>query len=532
MQQMNYQPYPPQYNCYIPPVQPPVRKMPYFGTNRKDLVFALILLCLSIFCANSFIYVSRPGLGASIFTVAIFITLAVFLFRQKKAVTFYGIFACFMYPAFAVSFSVTGSNIFFVVNALFVLSGIIYMEFMQLRHYQGFRSIGDLCYTLFLLTFGRIHYAFYALFHRETPDGTVIKRKTSGIFLGIAIAVPFLVVIIPLLILSDAAFENLLSGITLSKVIEIMISVFFGVLIFTLLLGRALCAPRTKRKEAEEKHRNGMDSVIVISFLSMICAIYVVYLVSQLAYFFNAFAGLLPKGYSVAEYARRGFFEMTLICAINLLIVFLANLLCSKKDEKTPRAVQILSMFLCIFSLVMAATVLSKIGLYIHSFGMTRLRILTSLFTILLIVIFISAAIRLFSKNVPYMKIALMTAAVLLLFATYADTDRLVASYNIRAYQNGTLSSIDMRTIRDLGSHTVVPYVFDLIDDEKAEVSEEAKDILSEHADRIFIIKGSATPVLVERRDTDWRAWNYTENEAARLLEKDFYSYYTGREYR
>ena len=532
MQEMNQRPYPQQpYGC-IPPVELPVRKMPYFGTNRNGIVFALILLCLCIFCANSFIYVPHPGLGASSFTVVIFFTLAVFLCRQKKAVTFYGVFACFAYLAFAVSFSVTGSNVFFVVNALFVLSGVIYMEFMQLRRREGFRSIGDLCYTLFVLTFGRIHYAVYALFHSQTPDGIIRKRKTSGVFLGIVIAVPFLIIIIPLLILSDAAFENLLSGITISTVIEIVVSVFFGILVFTLLFGRALCAPHNEPKMIERQNGNGIDPVIVVTFLSMISAIYVVYLVSQLAYFFNAFAGLLPKGYSVAEYARRGFFEMTVICAINLLIVFLANLLCRKNNEKTPGAVQILSLFLCVFSLILAATVLSKIGLYIHSFGMTRMRILTSLFTILLIVVFISVAIRLFRKNVPYMKIALVAASVLLLLATYADTDRLVVSYNIHAYQNGTLSSIDMKTIEELHSHTVVPYVFELIDDENSEVSKEAKDILSENADRIFRITASETPAIVERWNTDWRAWNYTENEAAKLLEREFYSYYTGREYR
>lgn len=532
MEEMNHQPYPQQPYCYIPPVQPPVRKARYFGTNRKDIVLAVLLLCLCIFCANSYIFVFRHGLGASIFTVAIFITLAVFLCRQKKAVTFYGVFACIAYLAFAVSFAVTGSNVFFVVNALFVLSGVIYMEFMQLRRYQGFRSIGDLCYTLFVLTFGKIHYAFYALFHRQTPEGTITRRKTSGVFLGIAIAVPFLVIIIPLLILSDAAFENLLSGITISTVIEIVISVFFGILVFTLLFGRALCAPRTERRMVKQQSGNGMDPVIVVTFLSMISAIYVVYLVSQLAYFFNAFAGLLPKGYSVAEYARRGFFEMTVICAINLLIVFLANLLCRKNNEKTPGAMKILSLFLCVFSLILAATVLSKIGLYIHSFGMTQLRILTSLFTILLIVIFITVAIRLFRKNVPYMKITLVTASLLLLFATYADTDRLIASYNIHAYQNGTLSSIDMETIQELDSHTVVPYVFELIDDEKSEVSKEAKDILSEHADRVFIITSSETPAIVERWDSSWKTWSYADNQAAVLLETEFRAYYQSPPYR
>ena len=69
------QPMPPQYQPPIqPPYQPPVRRA-YFGTDRKGIIFALILLCFSILCANSYIYSEHPGLGASIFTVAIFFTL-------------------------------------------------------------------------------------------------------------------------------------------------------------------------------------------------------------------------------------------------------------------------------------------------------------------------------------------------------------------------------------------------------------------------------------------------------------------------
>lgn len=564
MEEMNQQPVPQQYYGYQPPVQqqsqaptqqpfspeqqqfqqtfqpqyqPPVKrteKRPYFGTDRKSIIFALLLLCLSVLCANSYIYVSRPGLGASIFTVLIFFTLAVYLFKKRKGVTFYGVFCCLAYLALAVSFSVTGSHVFFVVNALFLLSGVIYTEFMRQRRYDGFRSIGDLCHTMFTLTFGRMHYGVYALFHRSAPDGALVKRKSGGVLLGIAIAVPFLVIIIPLLILSDAAFENLLSSITLDTVGEIIVSLIFGMLVFTLLFGRALCIPREERKPAEKSGGGGMEPVIIITFLSMIAAIYAVYLFTQIAYFFNGFAGLLPKGYSVAEYARRGFFEMSIICAINLLIVFLANLLCKKSDDKTPRAVKLLSLFLCVFSLILAATVLSKIGLYIHSFGMTRLRILTSLFTILLAVVFIAVSIRLFRRNVPYMKIAMVTATLLLLFAVYADVDRLVASYNIRAYQCGRLSEIDMDTISELNSPTVVPYIFELIDDKNPDVASDAKYALTRHADRILRTTANSTngiPVNAERK-ADWRAWSYAEQEAADLLKENFDQYYSSKLHR
>ena len=53
-----------------------------------------------------------------------------------------------------------------------------------------------------------------------------------------------------------------------------------------------------------------MASVTLCVALGMISLVYVLYLVSQLAYFSGGFSGILPKGYTMAEYARRGFFEM------------------------------------------------------------------------------------------------------------------------------------------------------------------------------------------------------------------------------
>lgn len=541
---MQNNPYPPDLDQYFgnqpqmqppyqPPVQPPIVKRPFFGTDRKAIVFALILFCLSVLCVNSFLFAHRPGLGASIFTVGIFFTLAVFLYKKKKQLTFYGVFACVAYLAFAVSFSLTGSRsvIFLVIPAMFALSAVIYMEFMRQRRYTGFRSIGDLCRTNFVLTFGRIHYGVFALFHKDAPDGTMQKRKSGGVLLGFAIAVPFLLIIVPLLIESDAAFENLLSKITFTTVRELLFSVALGGLLFLLLFGRALCIPREEQKQTTQEGNGEIEPVIVISFLSMIAAVYVIYLVSQFAYFFNGFAGILPGSYSVAEYARRGFFEMSIVCAINLLIVFIGNLIVKKKEGKTPRSVTFLSLFLCVFSLLLAATVLSKIGLYIHSFGMTRLRILTSLFTILLAVVFIAVSIRLFKKNVPYMKIALVTATLLILFAAFADTDRLVAAYNIRAYQSGKLSAIDMETIRNLDSHAVVPYLTDLIHDNDPAVAEDAKTILSRHARELFDITSTDSGVKPVR-ESDWRSWNLAEQEAVDLLEKEFNNYYTSYRYR
>ena len=55
--------------------------------------------------------------------------------------------------------------------------------------------------------------------------------------------------------------------------------------------------------------------------LGAVCAVYLAYLFSQLAYFVGGFSGILPEGFTRAEYARRGFFEMTCLAGVNLALM-------------------------------------------------------------------------------------------------------------------------------------------------------------------------------------------------------------------
>ena len=303
-----------------------------------------------------------------------------------------------------------------------LLAAVAMLERADLRQYHdgSFRSIADLCYMIFALTFGKLGQAFYTLFHSEKSGE---KRKLGSVLLGILTALPVLAVVIPLLASSDAAFSAMLEHwLSFDYIGEAFIVLIFGLALFLLLFGRLVSLPHVRRSDPPCSSGSGLEPTVVIAFLGAIAAVYVLYLFSQLAYFFNAFSGLLPEKFTVAEYARRGFFEMTLISAFNLGILLLSYLICRKKDGRTPMAVRVLSLLLCLFSLVLSVTVLSKLRLYIGSFGMTRLRIVTSVFTVFLIAVFLSVAVRLFVKKMPYMKVALVVGTALLLVCGFVGT--------------------------------------------------------------------------------------------------------------
>lgn len=518
----------PQRPVYYAPAAAPVKRQTATG---RDIVFAIITAILCILCADNYLW-GDAGLGATLSTVCLLLTGIFYLGHHAKKVTFYGLLCVLAYFICAVSLSFTdlGSAKALVIMTMIPLSAAAILEANDLRTRTGgdFRNIADIFYAVFALTFGKIGNTFYALFHKKSDAGSVNKRRLGSVILGLLISLPALLIIIPLLKSSDAAFTSLMDQFSPKNLSELFGAVILGLCLFILLFGRMLSAPQITREKQTQQRDSGADPTLIVTFLAVISAVYLLYMFSQLSYFFSAFSGLLPKNYTVAQYARRGFFEMTAVCAINLLIIFLANLICRKEAGKAPLAVRLLSVFFCIFSLLLAATSLSKLFLYVQSFGMTRLRITTSVFIVFLAIVFITVIFRLFFKKVPYIKVALIAAALLIAFTAFVNVDRVIAKYNIEAYLDGTLDSIDMDTIVELESAATTPYVLKLTDDSDRDVARRAKALLTWQADELFEVKGGK---IISSR-SELRDWNLCTASAEKLLEEHFSEYYitTGSE--
>lgn len=507
-----------------PACVPPVTRIRQTATGR-DVVFAILCAIFCILCADNYLW-GGASLGASLSTVCLLLTGIIYLGRYARKVPFYGIICLLLYLACAVSLSFTdvAATKVLTILTMIPLSAAAILEFMDIRvRLNGdFRSIADIFYTVFVLTFGKIGNTFYALFHKKDCEGNVSKRRAGSVILGLVLSLPALLIIIPLLKSSDAAFSNLIDQFSPKNFFELIGAGMIGLILFILLFGRMLAVPNVTR-QAPDKHKDsGAEPALVITFLSVISVVFLLYLFSQLSYFFSAFSGLLPKNFTVAEYARRGFFEMTAVCAINLLIIFLANLICRKKEGKAPLSVRLLSVFFCVFSLVLAATSLSKLFLYIQSFGMTHLRIITSVFVVFLAVIFITVLFRLFFKKIPYIKVALAAAALLLTVTAFVNVDRVIAKYNIEAYLSGTLDSIDMDTLHDLDSNATAPYLLKLVNDKNRTVSRKAQKLLTWQARDLFEIENGK---IVESK-SELRSWNLCDAKAEKLLEDHFDEYY------
>ena len=359
--------------------------------------------------------------------------------------------------------------------------------------------------VLFAMGFGRLAESARGVKDACSSSGA-IGKKGSSVALGLVIAIPLLAVLIPLLMFADAAFEGLLDLLPEIRWNEIFSTLIVGFFIGWILYSRAAALQYLPKTEAPCKPGKGLNSITVNTVLFSISAVYVLYLFSQLAYFVGGFSGILPEGYTLAEYARRGFFEMAWLCAINLGIIALAVGLVSTRG-KPPLVTRLVCLFLGGVTLFLVATASGKMLLYIGTYGLTRLRVLTEVFMIWLGCTTMLVCIWLFRPRLPYMKATLLLALALCAALMWADVDTQVARYNVRSYQSGKLDTVDVSHLGQL-SHSAVPYLQELTGDADPLVAEQATDILSRKAKN------------TDFEADDLRGWNAPKARALKILEQ------------
>ena len=303
------------------------------------------------------------------------------------------------------------------------------------------------------------------------------KRAFWKALAGVLCALPVLVIVLPLLLSADDAFRGMMRVLSNSAFTSAFRAIIGAVMsIFVITYGFTM--KKKDRVLVKDSRFHGIDNVYILSFLSVISLCYVLYLFSQLAYFFSAFRGFLPNGeITYAQYARKGFFEMCIIAVINLGLVLISFLLAKKENGKVSNGIKALSTFVAVFTLIIIATAISKMLLYIDAYGMTVKRLTTSAFMVFLAVVYLCMILRIYFKRVNLIKLSLLAASCIILVLGICNVNTVCAKYNYESYRSGKLETVDVAAMYHLGDEGI-PYVVKLASDKDPEVAEQAKNFL------------------------------------------------------
>jgi len=488
----------------MPPL-PPRPQAPFFPTAGRELIFGLVILVTGMLLCNSVLF-GGFNLGFAIFSGLSILCAAGYLLLSGCRFSLYSGSLLGLSLVICAGFARTDDSfVKFVMFCFLLVSvnlGLCLLAGQNRRASHGVTSLLDVPRTVFALGVGKLPESFRGLIGAFRSSGTAGK-KGSAVVLGLLIAVPVLAILIPLLMRADAAFEALLDMLPEWDFTELFSTVVLGFFLVCWLYCRAVAlkhAPKTIPVQAGTA--KGISALTVNTVLAAVAFVYIVYLVSQLAYFSGGLMGILPEGYTMAEYARRGFFEMAWLCAINLsVIALLVGLV--KKQKTAPLSTRLICLFIGLVTLFLVVTASAKMFLYIGAYGLTRLRVLTEVIMVFLGITTILVTVWLFVPKLAYMKAILLVGLVMGAAVFWADVDTVVARYNVTAYQSGKLETVDVSYLNyELGSGAL-PYIQMLENDSDPAVAKEVRDIL-EH-------RGT-------HATEDYRGWNYVNHIAENIL--------------
>ena len=243
-------------------------------------------------------------------------------------------------------------------------------------------------------------------------------------WIGVAIGLPLVIIVLALLASADAGTAKLLGNFFEQfnvwqwfwRIFVVFVSsmVLYS-LFYNLTWGKAdadLAPVRQNWKTA--------GPGVVISFL---LAAYALFTYVQFTYLFG---GVLPVVLTYSEYAREGFGQLIAVTVINFTVLGLSL---SKSEPKS--AIKVLELLLILASVVVLASAAWRMLLYIGAYGLTMRRVLTLWLMAYFAFLAVVGAIRVFFQKVPFLRVGAF--ALVYWYAAFVciDWNTLMHTFNL-----------------------------------------------------------------------------------------------------
>ena len=272
---------------------------------------------------------------------------------------------------------IDASNKFLNVMVLFILVSIFLFLLVNKNYKISVNNI-SLMFKLFPdKIFSNLKYL--------KPSITKEKnKKIVNIILGLAIGAGISFVILSLLTSADDYFDAFLDKFSISFNLDISNIILF-IIWFIIMFSISINVYKNKDIKMREVRLKKIDNTIIITVLSVINFVFVLFLISEISKLCGNFLQL-PKGYIYSSYAREGFFQLLFVTLINFSII--SFLMYKTNGIKENKMVRNLIFLLIAFSIILIFNSYYRMYLYIDKFGFTILRLQVMLFLTMEVVLF------------------------------------------------------------------------------------------------------------------------------------------------
>jgi hypothetical protein len=357
------------------------------------------------------------------------------------------------------------------------------------------------------------------MFFKSEKTRELMKR----IWKGFLISIPFLVVFGWLLVSADEVFADLVIRFLektlgawfkdwptaidtfVKLIVAVLAAMYFMVFNYSLWnkeskVGELITKWQVKGKEAKKN----WDVLVASVFMSMLNLLFVAFVVVQFVYLFGGSDNVIGSdaGFTYAEYARKGFWELLFAAGFSYIIILLMNFKVFTANRVQTIAFRLNYFIMTASVMVMTYSAFARMGLYESVYGYTNLRLLVQLALVVIGLMYIFLSISIFRKN-P--KRFVGTTNAVLAFVVYfilaiLPSDYFVAEMNYNRYKDTGL--LDVEYMINL-SDEAVPVLVDLAKKEK-DSNAMGKVVMAELEGRYE---------KIEENRTDWQSWNYVDQK-------------------
>jgi len=440
------------------------------NSQSSTLIKAGIIACVSLILgllSDYFFYEKFPGIAFPLYIILVMaglFTTAIF-FKKQISKRVLGLLVPLI--LFSIMVFVRSSlllTFFNVVASLLLLLVIAEISFGgKLKNFL----VGDYI-KIFFLPFKFIRPLFKTLSDLfSLREVNKHQKKFSQVVKGILTAIPVLFVFLLLFSSADLIFQKYVSDLISIDIKPETIFRSVLVLIATLVYIGAYSYTFQKKENqiaAQQNNKScGIGHIENSILLGSINVLFFIFILIQLTYLFDGESNISAQGFTYAEYARRGFFELIAVAIISLLLLLITEKYVIKKETGHSPWFKILSTALVVQVILIMASAFTRLSLYEEAYGFTTLRLYSHAFIILLAAIFCLLLYKIYKderENIfafrVFILIILFLAVMNFLnpdvFIARRNIERFTATGKLDAYYLGRLSGDAIpETIKLLG---------------------------------------------------------------------------------
>ena len=481
-----------------------------FQIKKRDWLFLLVCIGLGVLAEVSFFHGSI-GVSFLVFLSGFCVVLLIryrFSFTHNRV----GILLMVCIGLLAGSYAFYDNSLFYNLNLL-VVPVLLFSHIVLITSPQKLQwdTPEFLCLLKDKLGQGGVYCsAFFSKGMKEVFKnmGENTVQNVKRIAIGLLISVPLLALITGLLMSADAVFQAIILRFPKfifqldfqEQFLRLLLIVFFSLLFFSVFQVLRVKAKPVQLYDDRQKQTTSWDGITALTILVLLNSVYVLFTVIQFTYFFS---DGLQGGFTYAEYARRGFFELLIATLINWTVLTSCLKMVKVKNKGMNLALKLLYSLLIGVSGVMLTSAYQRLSMYEEAYGFTFDRILAHASMIFLMVIFAYTFIRVWMERLSLVHFYLIAGLLFYIGLNVSHIEQIIVDQNLERYE--WTEKIDINYLNSL-SYTGVDGLIELYEMEPG--YQGLRRILIKRQDW-----------LEAQSDKSWQSFNITKQRVKQRLE-------------